>query len=79
MNDARKRRKPREYAQKIIILTKFAEMNSIFNQFNVVYNDVDVKLKKDLRRFINTTFLNDYFQKLNDFKNIWWNLIKKKK
>lgn len=44
MNDAWKRRKSREYVQKIIWCVKFVEIKSAFNQLNVMYNDINVKL-----------------------------------
>ena len=78
MKNARRLRKSKKYVQKIIKFVKSIEINSIFNQLNVIYNDIKVKLKKDFRRFLNSITLNDYFQKLIDFKNIWWNLTKKK-
>lgn len=78
MKNAKRLRELREYTQKIIKLIKSAKMNSMFNQLNVVYNGIDVKLRRDFRRSTNIITLDDYLQKLNGFKDIWWNLIKKK-
>lgn len=50
MNDAKRNRKSREYAQKIIRLIKFAKMNFAFNQLIIMYNEIDVKLRRDLKR-----------------------------
>lgn len=49
-------------------------MLSIFNQLNVIYNEINVRLRKNLARSINTMSLNEYFQIMNSLKDIWWNL-----
>lgn len=66
INNAQRRQKPRKYIQKVIKLIKSVEINSVFHQFNVVYNEIDVKLNKNLKQFLNTTLLNNYFQELNN-------------
>ena len=78
MKNARRFWKFKKYAQKIIKSVKSAKLNSIFNQLNVMYNGIDVKLRRNLKRPLFTITLNDYFQKFDDFKNIWWNITKKK-
>lgn len=78
MEDARRHRELREYAQKIIRWAKTAEMPSVFNQLNVIYNGVDVRLRRDLARPINTMSLDDYLQVMDSFKDIWWDLAAEK-
>ena len=74
MKNVRKSRKSRKYAQKIIRLIKSAQMKSVFNQFNIIYNEVKVKLKKNLKRSTNMNIIDEYFEELNECKQIWWKL-----
>ena len=70
MKNVRKLRKSKKYAQKIIQLIKSTQMKSVFNQLNIIDNDVKMKLRKILKRFINMNIRNDYFEKINECKQI---------
>ena len=70
MKNARRHRESRKYAQKIMKCAKSAKMNSIFNQLNIIYNEINVELRKDLRRPFNTITLNTFLQNLDECKNI---------
>lgn len=70
MDDARRQQEPREYAQKIIQWAKSAEIELVFNQLNVMYNDIEVKLRRDFYKFINTIIIDDYLLEFNVCKNI---------
>jgi hypothetical protein len=72
MIDAEKNRESRKYAQKIIRWVRFAKLISFFNQLNIVYNDVNLELKRDLKKLLKNTIINDYLQFLNVCKDIWW-------
>jgi hypothetical protein len=77
LTNAERNRESREYAQKIIKWVKFAKMTSTFNQLNIVYNEIDAELQRDLKKSSKDTTIDDYFQFLNDCKNIWWFLAKR--
>ena len=70
MKNVKRHRELKKYVQKIIRCAKSTQMNSIFNQLNIVYNDIDVELRKDLRKFTNTTILNIFLQDFDECKNI---------
>ena len=77
MNDARKNREPRKYAQIIIRTAKSIEIISIFNQLYMIYNELNVKFQRDLVWSTQDTILNSLDQQLNDNKKIWWTLERK--
>ena len=70
MKNARRNRKSKKYAQKIIHLTKSVEMNSMFDQLNIIYNEIETTLKRDLNKSSNTITINNFLQKLNECKKI---------
>lgn len=71
MNDVWQHRESKKYAQKIIRCVKSAEMNSVFNQLNMMYNEINVKFRRDLRKLTNITLLNEYFLEFDACKDIW--------
>lgn len=77
MNNVKRSKKLRKYAQKVIRTAKSAKMNFIFNQLNIIYNDIDVKFRRDFRRLSNVIIIDVFLQKMNECKNIWWDLIKR--
>ena len=78
LRDAVAQRESREYAQKIIRLTKNADMINVLNQLNLIYNDIDVDVKIDtLRRSKNSITINEMFNDINEFKHDWWTKIVK--
>ena len=70
MKNVQKLRKSKKYAQKIIRLVKSTQMKLVFNQLNIIYNDVKVKLRKNLKKFINMNIIDDYLKKINKCKQI---------
>ena len=63
-------RESREYAQKIIRLTKNADMINVLNQLNLIYNDIDVDVRTDtLRRLKDSTTINEMLSDMNEFKH----------
>ena len=59
----------RECAQKIIRLIKNVDMINVFNQFDFIYNDIDIDVRIDtLRRFKNN-IINEMFNDMNEFKH----------
>ena len=68
--DAVAHRESRKYAQKIIRLIKNADMTSVLNQLNLIYNDIDVDVRIDIfRRFKNSTTINEMLNDMNEFKH----------
>ena len=60
----------REYAQKIIRLIKNVDIINVFNQFDFIYNDIDIDVRIDtLRRFKNNIIINEMFNDMNEFKH----------
>ena len=66
MKDVKRKRKSIEYAQVITRAAKFAEM-SVYNQIYLIYNDLDLKFRKDLSISLETTKMNEFLSDL-DFK-----------
>ena len=68
----------REYAQKIIRLVKNVDMINVFNQFDFIYNDIDIDVRIDtLRRFKNNITINEMLNDMNEFKHDWWTKVAK--
>ena len=67
MRDVVNRRESREYAQKIIRSAKNAGLNSIQNLLNIIYNDIDLDLRRDIKRPRNPD-LNAFLSELNESK-----------
>ena len=60
----------REYAQKIIRLIKNVDIINVFNQFDFIYNDIDIDVRTDtLRRFKNNIIINEMLNDMNEFKH----------
>ena len=76
MKNVRRNWESRKYVQKIIRLTKSIEMNSMFNQLNIIYNKIETTLRRNVKRSSNTITMNEFLQELNECKKIWWFLIK---
>ena len=72
--DVFNRRESREYVQKILRLIKNVELNSLQNQLNIIYNDIDSSLRKNnIKRLKVDVILNAFLKNLNDCKHDWWN------
>lgn len=58
MNNVYRRRESRQYAQVILCDVKSAEMNFVYNQLFLIYNDIDLELWRDLKSSESITTLN---------------------
>jgi len=58
MSDVYRRRKPREYAQIILREVRSAKMIFIYNQLFLIYNEIDLKLRRNLKPFELKTTIN---------------------
>ena len=68
--DAATQRESREYVQKIIRLVKNADIINVLNQFDFIYNDIDIDVRANtLRRFKNSIIINEMFSDMNEFKH----------
>lgn len=75
VKNARRHRKLREYAFKILWAVKFAKLKSIFNQIAIIYNNLNIEFRRDLTKSINVKTLKKFLKKMNNFKKIQWQLI----
>ena len=69
MRDAIFRRKPRKYAQKILKSIKNVKMTLIKNQFDIIYNDFDLELRRDVKKSENFIIVNAFLTILDDCKH----------
>ena len=70
IRDAINRREFREYAQKILRFVKDAELVLSKNQFDVMFNDIDQKIRSsNIRRSRNIISFNDFLTNMNEFKH----------
>ncbi len=70
MNDARRRRKSREYVKMILRAAKSAELISEIRQIFLIYNEIDVKFQRDISMFKANIKLNNFLTDLDDRKNV---------
>ena len=77
IRDASSRRESREYAQKILRSVKNTEMTLIKNQLDIVYNDIDLELRRDIKKPENAITINLFLMTLNDCKYKWWAYVVK--
>ena len=69
IRDAINRRESREYAQKLFRLVKNVDLFQLRNQLDVIYNDIELKIRQfDIRRSKNDTSLNDFLSNIDDVK-----------
>jgi len=78
MRDTSSRREPREYAQKILRSAKDAGMSLLQNQLDIIYNGIDLELRRDVKRPDNNTTINSFLTSLDDCKHEWWALASRK-
>ena len=43
-------------------------MTLIKNQFDIIYNNIDLKFRRDIKKFEKIIIINLYFMSLNDYK-----------
>ena len=75
IQDARRKRESREYAQTIVKIAKSTKL-SIYNQLQIIWNDLDIKFQQDLFMSKNNITLNIFLKNLNNRKEIWRRLAK---
>ena len=74
MKDARRRRKSKEYATKILRAVKSTELESMTNQVAIIYNELNVEFWRDLKKSINVLSIDSFLREMNEIKKIWWQL-----
>jgi hypothetical protein len=79
LKNARRRREFKEYAEVILRAAKSAELISKINQIFLIYNEIDVEFQRDISMFKTNIKLNNFLMKLNDRKNVWWQLAERKR
>lgn len=72
MRDAISRREPREYAQKILRAAKDADFTAVKNQLDIIYNGIDLELRRDVKKPEHGTTINAFLTALDECKHEWW-------
>lgn len=70
LNDARRRRESREYAEVIMRAARSIELDFSNHQILMIYNNLDLKFQRDIVMSSLTTSMQDFLQQLNDKKDI---------
>ncbi len=70
MNNARKHRESREYADVIIRAEKFVELDSKRHLIMLIYNDLDLKFQRNISMLSLSIKLSNFSQSLDDKKDI---------
>lgn len=74
VDDARKRREPREYSAKIMRAARDAELSTSLNILSLVYNGIDAEFQRDLPLPTATTPIDGFLQIMEEKKTVWWTL-----
>ena len=74
MIDAQNKREPYEYARVIICAAKSAKIGSMGHIIMLIYNGLELEFKQDLTMRSLSTLLEQFLQKLDNWKDIWWEL-----
>ena len=74
LDDARRHREPREYAQVILRAAKSAMMTSVYNQLFLIYNGLDVEFQQHLTPPTPETTIDSFLGQLDMKREIWWAL-----
>lgn len=72
LRDASSRREPREFAQKILRSAKDAGMTLVKNQLDIIYNGIDLELRRDIKRPDENVTINTFLTTLDESKHEWW-------
>lgn len=75
--DARKQREPREYASIILRAAKSTNL-ATSDQVSMIWNGLDAEFQRDIRRPSETTVLDEFLNSLDEFKDIWWQLARRR-
>lgn len=67
MDDAKKNREPREYAQSVLRSAKSAEL-PVYNQVLLIYNGLDLEFQRDLSVPTSTTSINTFLTDMDAHK-----------
>ena len=70
--DAAAQREPREYAQRILRSAKDAGLTSIRNLVDIIYNGIDLELRKDVSKPDDATTINSFLKSIDSCKHEWW-------
>lgn len=68
MRDAASHREPREFAAKMLRSAKDAGLAEAKVQLDIVYNSIDLELRRDIRRPTDKTTVNKFLTELDDRK-----------
>jgi hypothetical protein len=79
MKNVKRRRKSRKYVEMILRAAKSAKLISKISQIFLIYNEIDVKFQRNIFMFKSDTKLDNFLTNLNDCKNVWWQLIERKR
>lgn len=74
IDDARKRREPREYSAKIMRAARDAELSTSLNILFLVHNGMDAEFQRDLPLPTATTLIDEFLQIMEEKKTAWWTL-----
>ena len=75
--DAKNQRKFREYAFIILRATKSINLET-FDQIAMIWNDMNTEFQRDIQRSNEDIVLDDFLNALDEFKNIWWQLTRRR-
>ena len=75
--NVRNQRESREYAFIILRATKSTNLASS-DQISMIWNDLDVEFQRDIHRSKEGTNLDDFLNALDEFKDIWWQLTRRR-
>ena len=66
--DAATQRELREYAQRILRSVKDAGLTNIRNLVDIIYNGINLELRKDVSKPNNTTIINSFLKSIDSYK-----------
>ncbi len=72
LQDTFNRRESRSFAQKIIQAVKDVKLDNVKNQLDIMYNVIDLKLQRDIKRSNDQITLNLFMSNIDDCKHEWW-------
>ena len=75
--NVRNQRERREYVFIILRVAKFTNL-AVSNQIAMIWNDMNAEFQRDIRRLNETTILDDFLNFLDEFKDIWWQLERRR-
>jgi hypothetical protein len=79
VKNVKRRRKSEEYAEVILRAAKSTELISEINLIFLIYNEIDVIFQRNICMSKANTKLNNFLTDLDDRKNVWWQLVERKR